>query len=296
MLGYVKRFAHGRLPGYLVNMLRRSLAAEQVYAQGVSGRRSPRIDRCHRDSHGGVPDLLLPIDPGGRFESRVPRPARLVMRIVQIHIQVDPFALRRNFEFLVMLYIREVGTDKYFRYVPVPKLVGFLVSIRFRFNVQFFVRTSKQKVQVILRPARANFRAISRDRLSKRVFFHEDRTGGAPKGQSWIDLQRHVLFREGALEYGLPRGERGDATKQQNNQGFSEAIHPNAPVRRDHPANADTTRTRGRFLLFVPARAPHADQDTSVLRADPGAAEPRECREGIRETGVRDRRSPRSRR
>src|SRR5512140_1137957 len=127
------------------------------------------------------------------------------MRIVEIYVQVDPLALRRNFEFLVMLYVREVRTDKHFRYVPVPELIGFLASVRLGLKVELLIGTNKQEVQVVSCPARAHFRAISRDSLSERVFLHEDGTCGAPEGQSRIKLQRRIFIREGALEYGLTR-------------------------------------------------------------------------------------------
>jgi hypothetical protein len=66
-----------------------------------------------------------------------------VVRIAEIHIQVDPLALGCNFKFLVVLYVREVRTDKPFRYVPVPELIGFLASVRLRLKVELFIGANK---------------------------------------------------------------------------------------------------------------------------------------------------------
>ena len=75
-----------------------------------------------------------------------------MMGIVQIHVQVDPFALRGDFEFLVTFYVGEIGTNKHFCDVPVPKLVGFLASIRSGLKMQLLVGANKQEIQVFVFP------------------------------------------------------------------------------------------------------------------------------------------------
>src|SRR5260370_26029696 len=122
------------------------------------------------------------------------------MGIVQIHVEVDPLALRGNFEFFVALDVDEVGTDEYLGDIPVPKLVGFLMSIRFRLEMQLLVRTSEQKVEIILSPARAHFCAVARVGLSERILLHVNGARGSPKWRSGIELHWRGFFCERALE------------------------------------------------------------------------------------------------
>src|SRR6266496_3249913 len=68
LLGHMKRFAHGRLPGDLLKMLGWPLATEQIHAQDISRQSWPCINRRERDPHAGIPDIFLRIDLGGGFE------------------------------------------------------------------------------------------------------------------------------------------------------------------------------------------------------------------------------------
>src|SRR5215831_16354326 len=62
MFGNMKCLNLGRLPGEIVAMSRRSLAAKYIDAQCVSRLRWPRIDRRKRNAHGRAPYTFLPID------------------------------------------------------------------------------------------------------------------------------------------------------------------------------------------------------------------------------------------
>jgi len=43
-----------------------------------------------------------------------------MVRLVQVDVEVNPFALRRNFKLLIALNVRKIGADKDFRDVPIP--------------------------------------------------------------------------------------------------------------------------------------------------------------------------------
>src|SRR5262249_41108958 len=110
--GRMEAFAHGRLPGECVGIIRGTAAAEQIQAKHRSRSGRLRGDGGKRDPHGSVPDMFLLINFCEDFETGVPGPAVFVMGTVEIDIEVDPFALRRDFEFLVALDIGEVGADE----------------------------------------------------------------------------------------------------------------------------------------------------------------------------------------
>ena len=68
-----------------------------------------------------------------------------MVRLAQVNIEVNPFALRRDFKLLVALDIREIGADEDFSDVPIPEFVGFFLSIWRRFKVEFLVGANEQK-------------------------------------------------------------------------------------------------------------------------------------------------------
>src|SRR5947208_16290714 len=130
----MKGVTHRSPPGNLLPVGFRSLASKQVYAQGVARGWRPCINRGIRDSHRAVPDVRCLIDARGNFESRVPYPTVLVVRLVKIYIEINPFALRRDLELLVTLDISEIRAKEYFGHVPIPELVGFVLGIRVWFQ------------------------------------------------------------------------------------------------------------------------------------------------------------------
>src|SRR6266568_1831634 len=81
-LRHMKAFAHRRLPGDLMEMLMRTLAAEQIHPQSVSRRGRTPINCCKWNTHRAIPNALLPVDLSNHFESGIPFPAIFVMRIV----------------------------------------------------------------------------------------------------------------------------------------------------------------------------------------------------------------------
>src|SRR5207302_1891147 len=104
---------HRSMPGNLLLVGFRPLASKQVYAQAIPRSWRPRINRRIRDSHRAIPDVRAPIDACRNFESRVPHPTVLVVRIVKLYVEINPFALRRNFELLVTLDISQIRAKEY---------------------------------------------------------------------------------------------------------------------------------------------------------------------------------------
>src|SRR6266699_947598 len=94
---------HRRLPGNLLPVGLRPLASKQVYAQAITRSWRPFINRGIWDSHLPVPDVRRLIDARRNFESRVPYPTVLVVWLVKIYVEINPFALRRNLELLITL-------------------------------------------------------------------------------------------------------------------------------------------------------------------------------------------------
>src|SRR5439155_22799538 len=114
----MKGVTHRSPPGNLLAVGFRSLASKLVYAQGVARGWRPCINRGIRDSHRAVPDVRRLIDACGNFVSRVPYPTVLVVRLVKIYVEINPFALRRNFDFLITLDVFEMLVNEYLQNVP----------------------------------------------------------------------------------------------------------------------------------------------------------------------------------
>ena len=90
-----------------------------------------------------MPAMLGTIDACGLFKPGVPSPSHLMMRLVQIDIQVDPLALRRDFKFLVEFDVAKVRTDEDLGHIPVPQFVRLLAGSWCRLKVKLVVRTDE---------------------------------------------------------------------------------------------------------------------------------------------------------
>jgi hypothetical protein len=80
----------------------------------------------------------------------------------EIDVEVNPLALRRDFELFVPANVVGVGPQEYLHDVPVPELVGFLFEIRIGLEIERLVRivgAGKEQVEVVECPARTHFRA-----------------------------------------------------------------------------------------------------------------------------------------
>src|SRR5207244_4046604 len=107
----MKGVTHRRPPGNLLPVRLWPLASKQVYAQAIPRSWRPHINRGIGNSHRAVPDVRRLIDARGNFESRVPHPTVLVVPLVKIYVEINPFALRRHFELLVKLDVSKVRAN-----------------------------------------------------------------------------------------------------------------------------------------------------------------------------------------
>ena len=97
-----------------------ALAAIEVDTKLFAGGGRIRSDGEPGDAHEAVPDFLRRIDPCGDFTAGLPDPADFVRRVVEIDIEVDPLALRRDLKLLVAADVLEVSADEDFGNIPVP--------------------------------------------------------------------------------------------------------------------------------------------------------------------------------
>src|ERR1035438_7960274 len=146
-------------------MRRRPLTPKEVDAHGVSGDWGTRVDRSQGNAHRSVPGVRAFINARLYFEAGVPGPPVFVVRLAEVNIEVNPFALWRDFKLLVALDICKIGADKDFGDVPIPQFVGFFLSIWRRLKVEFLVGADEQKIEISPRPARPDLGAIPGNHL-----------------------------------------------------------------------------------------------------------------------------------
>src|SRR5882762_2134016 len=286
----MKCIAHWSLPGYFMVIRGRALAAKQVDAQRCSDFWGAGVQRLPRYAHRAVPKVCRRINPRRDCESGVPRPTLFVVRLVQINIEVNPLALRRDLQLLVAPDILKVGSEKHFSNVPVPKLVGFLLGVRRGFEIQLLIGANKQEVKMVRGPTRADFGAVGGNYLPMRVFIHGDARRFTPKLRRRIETQNDILFCLHAFDHGRLPGKCRGGRQCSQHKNFSEAIHRGAPSRTRRLPDADRTYTRDRFLRSGPETDPPRDRGTSGLRASPVAVKSREFRGRTREIDAPDQR------
>src|SRR5215470_7704254 len=211
------------------------------------------------------------------------------MRFFQVNVEIDPLALWRNFEFLVALDVREIRADECFRDFPVPQFVGFFLRIGIGLQAKLFVRAEEEEVEIVFRPARADFRAVSLDGIAEAVFVDEDGVGFLPEVSGRIEHEANVFLGVRTFDSRDISGESGNDAEKHSQYRFSEASHPNAPLRMNRPASADKPCKRGRSRPFVRGTALRAGQGTSGLPAVAAVAIFRECPGCSRGSGGRDR-------
>src|SRR5437667_9309590 len=93
-----------------------------LYARCCHGWRT-RVDSGIWNLHCAVPNASSTVDSCRNLEAGIPGPTFLVMRFMEINIQVCPFSLWRNLKLFVPLDILEIGTDEDFGHVPIPQSV-----------------------------------------------------------------------------------------------------------------------------------------------------------------------------
>jgi len=119
----VEGIGHWNLPCYLLAVWAGSLAAKYIYTKDVASGWRTRVDSGIWNLHCAVPNASSRVDSCRNLEAGIPGPTFLVMRFMEINIQVCPFSLWRNLKLFVPLDILEIGTDEDFGHVPIPQSV-----------------------------------------------------------------------------------------------------------------------------------------------------------------------------
>src|SRR6185369_4887244 len=205
----VKGRTVSRLPDDRLAIGRRSLPAEEVDPERIAGRGGTRVHGRVGNPHEGVPGLSGLVDAGGDLESGVPHPSVFVPRSVQIDIEIDPFSLRRDLEFLVATNVLEVRTDKHFGHIPFPQLIGLGVRLWLGFQIELLVGASEKKIQIPARPARPDFAPVSRHRIPFAVTLGEDRRDSAPKSGVRVRIRGGIAWGLLTLDLPGPDGQSG---------------------------------------------------------------------------------------
>jgi hypothetical protein len=109
--------------------------------------------------------------------------------IMQVDVEINPFALGGNLKFLVPLNVVEVGANENFRDIPVPEFVGFFLGVGVRFEMEFVVWRHKQEVNILLCPTGAQDCTGTRDQLSESVSFNRHNLRVTPERRGWIERE-----------------------------------------------------------------------------------------------------------
>jgi hypothetical protein len=78
-----------------------SMSPAKIDAQGIACGSGAGIQAGIRDAHKAEPDLFIVINARGYYAARTPNPALLMMRLVEINIDINPLALWRNLKLLI---------------------------------------------------------------------------------------------------------------------------------------------------------------------------------------------------
>jgi hypothetical protein len=138
---------------------------------------------------------VLGVDPGADFEAGVPLPRVLISLLVEIDVEVNPFALRREFEFFIAADVLEVGANEGLGDVPVPEPIGLRRCVGRGFQIELFVGRSEEEIEAVLGPTGADLGAMGGNGRAIRVASDEDGLGLLPEGGRGIWSERNVVIR-----------------------------------------------------------------------------------------------------
>src|SRR5581483_10319307 len=108
LLWRMKAVTHRRLPGKIFSIRTRPLTSEKIDAKGITDLGRARIDGSIWNFHRSIPNVRRLIDARRNLEAGIPFPAAVVVLPVEVNIQVDPLAARRDLEFLIAFDVRKV--------------------------------------------------------------------------------------------------------------------------------------------------------------------------------------------
>lgn len=105
----------------------------------------------------------------------------MIALLVEIDVEVDPFALGGELELFIAPDVLIVEADEGFGDVPVPQLVRLGRRIGGGFKVELLVRRGEEEIEAVISPTGANLGAMRRNRIPKGVARDEDRFGLCPE-------------------------------------------------------------------------------------------------------------------
>jgi hypothetical protein len=137
------RNVEGRTPRRLPNgkAVSGPMSPAKIDTQGIPCGRGAGIQAGIRDAHKAEPDFFIIINSRGYFAARTPNPTLLMVRLVEIHIDIDPLALWRNLNLLISADVVRVGAEKYLRDIPVPELVGLVTQVGIGLEIERIIVT-----------------------------------------------------------------------------------------------------------------------------------------------------------
>jgi len=180
-------------PGNLHSIWGRALGAVEVDAQGVALCCRAIIDGDIRDTEKAVPDVVWDVDSCRDLAARFPDPTCFMGWIVQIYVQVDPLALRGDFKLLVAADVIEVGADKDFSHIPVPKLVGFGAEVWFGFQVELLVRADEEEAEILRRPLHQNRGCMTGNGIAQGIVDGNNGWSAEPETGLWVGVRRGIV-------------------------------------------------------------------------------------------------------
>ena len=137
---------------------------------------------------GCVPNLGLLIDAGHGLPTG--SPALVVTLFVEVDGEIDPIACRRDFELAVVAYVFPVVAEKHFNDVAIPKFVARTAAHGRQPEVQHFVRTLEQEIQIFVGPETAHRGIDVRIFEDVRAILHDNGAGsGRPQWGSRVGVQ-----------------------------------------------------------------------------------------------------------
>jgi hypothetical protein len=94
----------------------------------------------------------------------IPSPPAFAVWIVKVDMQIHPLSLGRQFEFLVVSNVFEIGADEDLCHIPIPQFVRFCGHLRVWLQIELLVGTDEQQVEIALRPTQAYLGTIGATR------------------------------------------------------------------------------------------------------------------------------------
>lgn len=172
----------------------RSLTAEEVDTETMADPGFAGFNRGERNPHGPIPDIPILLNASGNLETGLPGSKGDLVRLLQIDIEIEPFALRGQFELSIAVDRVELGTDEGLRHIPVPETTRGPVQYRVRLEMQLFIRAEEEKVQIGGRPARTHLGIVPGNFVPVCIVSHMDSRRTLPKRGKRVGIRSRIML------------------------------------------------------------------------------------------------------